>query len=962
MRVWSSCLALVALAVAAPVGSARAQATGQLAAARFSDTSFLAQLRAVPKAVEVVAKLGAPEVALGHLGMPSVESGFSWPDDGSAVPFSLTFTAATGGGTTSNYLFTLGSTRSSFNASDGFLSSRVDMVFVQLTASDPAHSVRVRELWLTIPGGGGGPVGVDPQASGEFLALGLSNLSLTRGYRLSGLLSLDFGGDPQLEQGEELSLRILTGRFNVKPADPDLDGFLTAGDPSDLCPLVNDPQQSDADQDGFGDGCDNCPTAFNPQQLDPDGDGFGEECDNCPSDCTPNDRTLGSCANADQSENPEERGPEGPLSDGVGDLCDNCPDDFNPIDPETGMQPDQDGDGTGDACEPSGAALIFAPATLPLGAGAPSAMLFGSQSSAREGATGEDFAITAVNPLDPNEFEFRVSCGPNKVEVANYLILVPLIGGNPPVVQFGINPDNANSCPSVTPADGCQSVGGAAFQTTRRHSCNTVTNFLGATLDRAKTIFYGTSPTATGLLPAGRVRNSVLLSLVGAPDANGDPAICDGTDGDLSNDSVTAGYLRVCGLGANDDLPVLVREGIGNYFDGRSSATSPVGQPCEAINPNTGAGSCRSLVRSDGTEVTSPNVEFSTGPADASFTLRLSPSLSDPLGEQSLQLTLDTDPTPSAALIYRIAFGLKAPPDVTPDDIAGMRFGGLACEGGARPFEISTGVVVNLVPCDAPHPGLGPGVDLATTTDAIPRSYVMLPDLNAPAPFEPDILYVFLTGDFASGLALPSLNHKGFRSFLGNFEWTTPGAKPRPSIQLQSAASLPGALGNIAQRADTELLDLRDLRTIGGFDGDTDFPDGDGIGTNSDNCPRVVNYSQLNDGTLLQIGPNLDFVGNDCTCGDGQTAAAADPGSIFGPDNAVTPDDDVAACRSLLAESVSDPDLLDQNPEAARCSVTAGFSLDLEDVIALQARTAGDTDVELGQNCDPKGPATVPNP
>jgi hypothetical protein len=165
----------------------------------------------------------------------------------------------------------------------------------------------------------------------------------------------------------------------------------------------------------------------------------------------------------------------------------------------------------------------------------------------------------------------------------------------------------------------------------------------------------------------------------------------------------------------------------------------------------------------------------------------------------------------------------------------------------------------------------------------------------------------------------------------------------------------------VVQLANTTLLDLRNVATIGGFDADDD-PDSDGIGNNSDNCARVSNFPQLNDGTLLRVGANLDFIGNDCTCGDGQNATAADPGSIFGPDNTVSPDDDVAACRSLLAQSVSDPNLLDQNPEAARCSVTAEVTLDLEDVIALEARTAGDVDVELGQNCDPKGPATVPNP
>jgi len=73
------------------------------------------------------------------------------------------------------------------------------------------------------------------------------------------------------------------------PGDSDGDGIL---DPSDNCPLVYNPDQTDTDGDGIGDPCDddddddtvpdatdNCPLDANPGQADTDGDGIGDACD-----------------------------------------------------------------------------------------------------------------------------------------------------------------------------------------------------------------------------------------------------------------------------------------------------------------------------------------------------------------------------------------------------------------------------------------------------------------------------------------------------------------------------------------------------------------------------------------------------------------------------------------------------------------------------------------------------------
>jgi hypothetical protein len=79
---------------------------------------------------------------------------------------------------------------------------------------------------------------------------------------------------------------------------------------TDDCPTVDDPDQTDTDDDGIGDACDVCPDIADTAQGDRDGDGVGDLCDDCPSDPDP-----------DQSDAD---------GDGIGSACDACPDAAGP--------------------------------------------------------------------------------------------------------------------------------------------------------------------------------------------------------------------------------------------------------------------------------------------------------------------------------------------------------------------------------------------------------------------------------------------------------------------------------------------------------------------------------------------------------------------------------------------------------------------------------------------------------
>jgi len=117
------------------------------------------------------------------------------------------------------------------------------------------------------------------------------------------------------------------------PSDPgdniDGDGICT-----DSCPLDFN-TGSDPDADGVDGSCDNC-SSFNPDQADVDGDGEGDACDDTDGDGIPDDGDGSGVAE------------DFPCPDGVTFACDdNCQVVANP------GQEDFNGNGYGDACEPS---------------------------------------------------------------------------------------------------------------------------------------------------------------------------------------------------------------------------------------------------------------------------------------------------------------------------------------------------------------------------------------------------------------------------------------------------------------------------------------------------------------------------------------------------------------------------------------------------------------------------------
>ena len=642
---------------------------------------------------------------------------------------------------------------------------------------------------------------------------------------------------------------------------------------------------------------------------DRDCDGVADAQDNCPR-----------VANADQADGDQADGV--PAPDGVGDACDNCPEIAN------ATQLDADRDGVGEACD-----------NCPKDCDArPGFTCFNSDQSDRDldRETGEPRADGVGDVCDncPNGFnpgqESTISpplgdiCVPTLGAVRPDSPAFSSLGGPSLFLTALAAPGETSSAAatgsgsfgldffcggrdvsaanlSVNLPDGVTTADFAGcnpFVTgpERRRNCASSTELDPAVIDRSQTFTLGPNIAS----PTGLDSGVMILHLEGARSiGTAQPVICRAGEA-----AVRLGTLTLSPLPSNA-VPTLGND----WFN----AFSPPLQP---------------LFDSAGNPIPPANLATESGPALPRVEVRASPDTSDVTGFRKYLLTIEAE----TDLVGKLAVGISTSIDgILPTQ---LRVGG--CAGAI----VRVGGV-DLVSC-ATNPALGPGV-AASTGAALGTYYVRPNDPTLPAGTRPNTAYFVMLGKFP-GAFDPSLNYVNQRNKLALVEYLLPTASPPaplPGVTFEGAAELlavvegiPVANAQVIRHADEfETITPSDVLLAGGFDAGEDT-DADGHPDDADNCVNASN-DQLDSGGVL-LATSSDGIGNVCQCGDGQ---AANGGTVF--------PDDVPACQLALAGGQTD------GQTTERCSVTGGPELDIEDLVVLQQRTAGDTTAEIEQVCQP---------
>jgi hypothetical protein len=648
---------------------------------------------------------------------------------------------------------------------------------------------------------------------------------------------------------------------------------------------------------------------------DRDCDGVPNDEDNCPA-----------IANPDQADGDVDPDTELPAPDGVGDVCDNCPTRPNPD------QLDADRDGVGEACDncPKGCTArqgfqCFNPAQAdsdldPI-SGLPAPDGFGdncdncqdvfnpSQQSTLEPPLG-DACVPVLGAWRPDSGEspladaslptliLRALAAPFTAAPASAqagggsFALEFRCGGNDvSAANFSVNlPDGV----TATDFAGC---GPFLVGPERRRNCTQSTQLDPALIDRSQTFTLGPQIASPGGIGAG----VMVIHLEGAR-ALGfpEPLICRAGD-----PPVRVGTLTLSPLASNA-VPTLGDDGFETFQPALQSLYDPNGAPIGASN-----------------------LVLETGPAVPRVELRASPDVSDVTGFRKYVLTIDAE----FDLVSKLAVGIST-------GIDGILPTQLAVGGCAGPIVRRNGV--DLVSCAANPIALGPGV--APSSGTPPGTYLVRPnDPTLPAGARPNTAYFVMVGNFP-GAFDSSINYVNQRNKLALIEYLLPAAAPRaplPGVTFEGAAEVVAAVEGIPitsaiviRHADEfEEISPAEVLLAGGFDGGEDS-DADGHPDDADNCVNAAN-DQLDSGGVLIAGSS-DGIGNVCQCGDGQLA---NDGTVFPAD--------VPACQAALAGAQTDAQTIE------RCSVTGGAELDIEDLVILEQRTAGDSSAAIEQVCQP---------